>query len=289
MKKIFNLLLYSSFVFLAYYLYKNDFLVIPNNVRWQYVAFALISLVLGNVMQSLCWKNTLEDQTIKVSPRQAIVSQGLSVFMKYMPGKIMTIVGRSAYVSKVTDSDTMECSISSFRAQVIELIFGVGIGVMVFFFIEVDQMLLILSGVMLVGFVALLVFLKQFLKLFIFLAKKFGKTLNFQPFSVKFSLKKVFLFCLHWVFWGGGFFLLAKSLVPTAPFYLIFAFPLATVLGVAAIFAPGGVGIRESTLVLLLSLAGIEVGIATTLAVFSRLWFLAGDFAIFSVATFLKR
>lgn len=254
-----------------------------------YVALGLVSLVLGNVMQSLCWKNTLEDQNIKVSRSQAIVSQGLSVFMKYMPGKIMTIVGRSAYVSKVTDSDAVECSISSFRAQIIELIFGVVIGVMVFFFIEVDPMLLVLSGAMLVGFVALLVFLKQFLKLFIFLAKKFGKTLSFQPFSVKFSLKKVFLFCLHWAFWGGGFFLLAKSLVPTAPFYLIFAFPLATVLGVAAIFAPGGVGVRESTLVLLLSLAGVEVGIATTLAVFSRLWFLAGDLTIFSVASFLKR
>lgn len=289
MKKIFNLLLYSSFVFLSYYLYKNDFLVIPDNVRWQYVVFALVSLVLGNVMQSLCWKNTLADQNIIVSPSQAVVSQGLSVFMKYMPGKIMTIVGRSAYVSRVTDSDAIECSISSFKAQIIELIFGLGIGVIVFFFIEIDQMLLILSGTMFLGLIVLLVFLKHFLRFFIFLAKKFGRNTNFQPFSVKFSLKKVFLFCLHWAFWGAGFFLLAKSLVPTTPFYLIFAFPLATVLGVAAIFAPGGVGVRESTLVLLLSLAGIEVGIATTLAVFSRLWFLAGDLTIFSLASLLNR
>ena len=289
MKKVFSLLLYFSFVFLAYYLYKNDFLVIPDNVRWQYVALAFVSLVLGNVVQSLCWKNTLEDQNIIVSPSQAITSQGLSVFMKYMPGKIMTIIGRSAYVSKVTGSDAMECSISSFRAQIIELIFGSGIGLMVFFFVEINQMLLVLSGTMFLGFVALLVFLKPFLKFFIFFVRKFGKNLKFQPFSVQISSKKIFLFCLHWIFWGGGFFFLAKSLVPAPPCYLVFVFPIATVLGVAAILAPGGVGVRESTLVLLLSLSGMDVEVATTLAVFSRLWFLAGDLSIFSLAYFFKK
>lgn len=290
MKKTFNILLYLSIVFLAFFLYKNDFLVLPERLNWSFLVLAVLALTLGNILQSFCWKITLEDQKIYVSKSEAIASQGLSVFMKYIPGKIMTIIGRSAYVSKVSGAKMKESSVSSFRAQIYELIFGVGIGLSVFFFTDTNKKLVFLSITMFLGLIILIFFLKPFFRLVTYFALKFGKTLEFEPFSVNFSLKKIVFFSLHWLLWGLGFFFLAKSLLPfTPPFYLILAFPLATVLGVVAIFAPGGIGVRESTMVILLSLCGIQVEVATTIAVFSRVWFIVGELSIFSIATVLNR
>lgn len=289
MKKLFNILLYFSFAFLVYYLYSNNFLKIPQDVNWGILLMAVIVLVIGNVFQCMCWRDLLADQGIRISKKEAIVSHGLSAFMKYIPGKVMTIVGRAAYVAKVTGCELKESSLGSFKTQILELIFGTIIGLMVFAFVDIDVRLVLISILMLVSLLSMLFFMRPFLKLTIWIAGKLGKELSFEPFSVKFTLIKVILFSLHWCCWGTGFFLLAKSVSPDIPFYVIFVFPLATVLGIAAIFSPGGIGVREGTLTLLLVFSGVELELATSIAVFSRLWFLIGDLSIFSIASIVSR
>jgi uncharacterized membrane protein YbhN (UPF0104 family) len=61
------------------------------------------------------------------------------------------------------------------------------------------------------------------------------------------------------------------------------AFPLAATLGIIAVIAPGGLGAREGVLVAYLVLAGQSVADATTVAVAARLWFLAGELALFVI------
>jgi uncharacterized membrane protein YbhN (UPF0104 family) len=72
------------------------------------------------------------------------------------------------------------------------------------------------------------------------------------------------------------------------PFPIAFAFGLAGSIGIMAVFAPGGLGVREGILTGFLTLAGVDLPVATTIAVTSRLWFLAGELFIFLLAVVLR-
>ena len=84
---------------------------------------------------------------------------------------------------------------------------------------------------------------------------------------------------LAWLLYGFAFALLAKSLFPEVELTagavsgFIAAFTGSYLAGYLALFAPGGVGVRESTLLIALMAAGaLSAPQAAVLAVASRLW-----------------
>jgi hypothetical protein len=81
---------------------------------------------------------------------------------------------------------------------------------------------------------------------------------------------------LSWALYGAAFQLLAVGLFGassgTTPSYIA-AFTLSYLIGYLALFAPGGLGVRETVLAGLLVAAGLDVDPnATILVLFSRLW-----------------
>jgi uncharacterized membrane protein YbhN (UPF0104 family) len=97
-------------------------------------------------------------------------------------------------------------------------------------------------------------------------------------------------YLISWGTWSVAFWFLAASLVNgPLPVNIAFAFALGGSIGILSIFAPGGLGVREGILTAYLTLAGIAVQDATTIAVASRLWFLAGEIFIFFTALLLDR
>ncbi len=68
-----------------------------------------------------------------------------------------------------------------------------------------------------------------------------------------------------------------------------FIFPLANTLGIVFILAPGGIGIREGILTVLIHASGVDLITATSIAVFSRLWFLAGEGFLFLLGALCHR
>jgi uncharacterized membrane protein YbhN (UPF0104 family) len=66
-------------------------------------------------------------------------------------------------------------------------------------------------------------------------------------------------------------------------------FPLAASLGVLALVAPGGLGVREGVIVAYLGLAGIPAMEATTISIASRLWFLGGELIFFAAGAIAHR
>ena len=84
---------------------------------------------------------------------------------------------------------------------------------------------------------------------------------------------------LAWLLYGFAFALLAKSLFPEVELTagavsgFIAAFTGSYLAGYLALFAPGGVGVRESTLLIALMAAGpLSAPQAAVLAIASRLW-----------------
>lgn len=81
---------------------------------------------------------------------------------------------------------------------------------------------------------------------------------------------------LAWNLYGIAFHDLTVAILGGAagrPSYYTAVFTLSYLAGYLTLFAPGGIGVRESTLVTLLAVAGLETGAAATaIVITSRLW-----------------
>ena len=100
----------------------------------------------------------------------------------------------------------------------------------------------------------------------------------------------VLFYSASWLLFGLAFLIFVKSMAP-ASFHLYptltgaFAFSLNV--GFLAVFTPGGIGVREGVLVLLLS-SLFPLPVSTLISLLSRLWMTAGELLCFLVAVPLK-
>ncbi len=99
MKKLFNILIFVSFIFLFIYLIRQD-LIIPEipEVSWLIISFLFVFA--GFYASTFSWQVALKSHGKKISHRDAIISHGQAIFAKYIPGKIWVILGRAGYIAK---------------------------------------------------------------------------------------------------------------------------------------------------------------------------------------------
>ncbi len=101
---------------------------------------------------------------------------------------------------------------------------------------------------------------------------------NREPVSLSISYANVLwilIVCIvAWVIGGVGFYLFVGSVSPVTPEYFLFltgALAISSTLGLIAIFAPGGLGVREGTLVYLLSFM-MATPVAVIISILTRIW-----------------
>ncbi len=99
-----------------------------------------------------------------------------------------------------------------------------------------------------------------------------------EPVSLSISYSDVlwilFVCIISWVIGGVGFYLFVDSVYPVAPQYILFltgALAISSTLGLVAIFAPSGLGVREGALVYLLSFV-MATPVAVIISVLTRIW-----------------
>jgi uncharacterized membrane protein YbhN (UPF0104 family) len=84
----------------------------------------------------------------------------------------------------------------------------------------------------------------------------------------------LFVSIIAWVVGGIGFYLFVDSVFPVSPRQILFltgALAFSSILGLIAIFAPSGLGVREGTLVYLLSYI-MPGSVAVVISVLTRIW-----------------
>jgi uncharacterized membrane protein YbhN (UPF0104 family) len=84
----------------------------------------------------------------------------------------------------------------------------------------------------------------------------------------------LFICIVSWIVGGIGFYLFVDAVYPVAPQYILFltgALAISSTLGLIAIFAPSGLGVREGVLVYLLSLI-IPAPVAVIISILTRIW-----------------
>lgn len=287
-KKWFNYLIYISLLFVIYSLVKNDFLSIPDIYSLKDMSISIILLFLSIILQALNWHQILKNKT-KISLKDAISSVGLSIFTKYIPGKVMVILSRAAFIDNKYGYSKKTLITRSLDAQIITLWIGLILGSVPFLSIESFDKYQIYYFIILILF-SLFIFTKTFhllgekvISYFINRETKIPK-LNFIN-----TIKSLPSFILYWLLLTVSFYLFANSLTPeTVSFWIGFTFPLAATLGIITLIAPGGIGAREGILVILLNSHGLDIKTATTISIASRLWFLLGEIFIFILAVIME-
>ena len=289
MKILFRILIYLSLAFLIVYLYKFDYLRVKGlDLDPTYIITGTILLWGGFMMSTLSWWKALKIHDIHVSKRLALVSHGLSVFAKYIPGKVWTILGRASFIS-LEDHSIRSASYISLKEQLIYVWLGllIGIGPLLYFY-------------PFSGFVILVVFLTIFFTFFLYskgfhqfvirlLSKLIRKKLEVPLVTIREVIPLILYVLAYWGLWMLAFYLFVMAFHFEFSIAVIFSWPLSISLGVLSLITPGGIGVREGIMTGFMILTGMPLEEATTIAVISRLWFITGEVFIFLLSLVLNK
>ena len=290
MKNFFRYFLYASLIFLVYALIKADYLKIPVLFSYSFLGLSFITLFAGFITYCISWKKTLEYAGYPVSTAYAISSTGLSVFGKYIPGKIWMILGEAGYLSNIYGYPIDKLVSANFNAQLLSLWTGLLTGSAGLYMIDGFGIWGMALGGLWVALTVILFtnFLHRFAEAV--LKKILGKEYTIPQFTFSEIIKLLPSYFGFWFFWALSFCFFSTALSPQPVSAAAgLGFPLSVTLGIIVIISPGGIGVREGFLVSYLTLAGFDLAYATTVAVASRLWYLAGEFFIFLAGFFLDR
>jgi uncharacterized membrane protein YbhN (UPF0104 family) len=291
MRRLFTVFVYISLLFLVVALIRADYLEKPEIFSYNYIVIGLVLVTIGFIFDTYAWYKTLiHFGYCKVKVSDAIVSMGLSVFGKYVPGKVWTIIGRSAYISRQYDLPEKETAIVSLSAQFISFWVGLSLGI-IGLLIFGSRYFLVELALSVWALFTVLLFSRFFHKLLIKLVRKtFKWEINLPSFAITTTLRILPWYLINWLLWCLGFYFLSMGLCEDPiSMFLGLMFALAVTLSLLIIIIPGALGIRESILSTVLIIGGIGDSMAITISMTSRLWFLFGEFSIFLIAIFLKR
>lgn len=290
MKRFLHLLTLLSLLFLAYYLYTADILHIPTIYSYPLLGLSLLMLLLGFVAQVYTWKVTLQQAGFAVDSAICFAGTGMSVFAKYIPGKVMVIVGRASYVTEKYGYPLPQMTALSLTTQLITLWTGLSIGLLG---------LTVAGGYAAWWWLSATLWLALTVSVFSNWVNRLLSALALRLLRKKVSLPHLAMqqvfpilgwYIINWLLWAAGFYLLCTALSPNKVSLLTgFGYPLAITLGIAAMLTPGGLGVREGILVVFLKIVGMDTVTATTIAVASRLWFLVGECGSFVMGLVANR
>lgn len=280
-KFFFNALIYIGLIFLVVYLYQYDYLSIAalqvNPVKL--VASTLL-LWMGFLSSALSWQRALKIHGIVIPYKSALSSHGLSVFAKFIPGKIWVILGRASKVSLEGHSLKMT-SFVSLKEQLVYIWLGLLLSLAIIFGPTgthglIALVLVLIIGLTLFNFSGWLRRLAEYLFQLIF-----KREFIIPPVTFTEALPMTRIILLYWALWSSGFYLFVSAISPSISPLIAFVFPLSVTLGLIAVIVPGGLGVREGIITLGLTTFGVPIELATTIAIAARLWFTSGEVFIF--------
>lgn len=243
---------------------------------------SLLVLFSAQIYVVILWRFIVNSGTNKIGVKDAISIFYLSALGRYIPGKVWQLVG----LAMLSESSGIESEIaitSSLLSQSLSIITGI--------LISAGTVITYVKWYFVMPFILLaIIFLYPpvFNKVLDFFSMKIRKkTLNMDIGIIN-ELILSLGYILAWGLYGISFFLLFRSFsLNIGLFESIQFFAVSYLLGLFAIFVPGGLGVREGVLALLLKKIGMATSIGSMIAIFERLNItltevILGLFALFS-------
>jgi uncharacterized membrane protein YbhN (UPF0104 family) len=271
---------FAIFVFLGKMVWNNWNQLKDVPFTLQLIPFILSTLIFAfsYFIQIWAWYLITLKLKIAVSFPETIKSWFYSQLGKYLPGKVWLLVSRFYfYESKGMSRKGISVALYLEMVAVIVAAGIIFLAALVFFeemgrFYSGGQLWWLVLAFVLVAFILLHPRVLQ--KMLSWILAQFKKEPIFLSISYPNILWILFVCIVAWVVGGIGFYLFVDSVYPVSSKYILFlmgALAISSTLGLIAIFAPSGLGVREGVLVYLLSfmMAG---PVAVIISILTRLW-----------------
>lgn len=214
---------------------------------------------------------------IAISFKETLTSWFTSQLGKYLPGKIWLFLTR-LYLYDSRGKSKKAIAVALYF-ETVTMVMAAGLIFLVSLLslkeVHASYLRIPSSGVI---FLSILAFLSLHPKVLQKILNRVLKGLKKEPISLSISYPDILLVlgvCLFsWVTGGIGFYLFVDAVFPVSSNYLLFltgALAISSTLGLLALFAPSGLGVREGVLVYLLSLI-MPSTVAVILSILTRLW-----------------
>jgi uncharacterized membrane protein YbhN (UPF0104 family) len=232
-----------------------------------WIAGSVLMVLLTYAMQVESWRRILAGWGQGLRFRAAARVWSLANLGRYVPGTVWSVAGL-VVLARQAGVETGPAAASAFVLQAISL--GTGVAVVAAVTPgSAPPLRLAAAGLAAVLTIAVLVWPPT--------ARRLGRLVNtaapLEPLRPAAVFAGAVLAVLSWGTYGAAFWMLTRGLVPDTALPLtaaIGAFTLGYILGVLALFAPGGVGVRELVLIGLLA-PFLGSGGAVAVSVASRL------------------
>jgi hypothetical protein len=250
---------------------------------WAWLAVAVAGVAVAFAAQVAAWQWNLVQLGVGV-PYGPLFRVYFTMNMaRYIPGKVWSVAGMVAGGVRL-GVDPFQMSVSVALGLVSSLVSGVLVGFSLAWWDGHD---LLISPLLLIVPAGTLVMMLPpvFRTWFGWLWRRWKGPLAVPTLSGRMVLRSITHYGLVWTAYGSAVGAMALAVEP-GTFRLYFAaFPLAYLAGYAALFAPGGWGVRESALVVL----GGGGAVALAVSLLQRIILTAGELCLFAYAVWSGR
>lgn len=263
-------------VFLAWYFRKNwdEFSEKIMSVNIGIFIVSMLFYFVYKITLASLWHYITKINGCSIRYEKAVTSYLYSILGKYIPGKVFMLAARLTYY-KEEEAPLSKVTVSFFIENVCTLLGAAMLFIVSLFFFP-NELLENYKWLTLLLIAAFFVCIHP--KIINFVLRLFGKIFkkNLEiPMKYSQMLKVVLLFIGNWLIVGFGFFILTKSIYPAAEWsqmlYCAGIWGVSAIMGILAIFAPSGLGVREGIIVAGLMLI-MPQSDAMVISVVSRLW-----------------
>jgi hypothetical protein len=279
--------------FLLGYLFLRDLQRLPNirlSPSYTLLALSFAILIIGLLLEVWVWKKNLQAVGAGISLKNSFKLYYQANLARYIPGKIWSILGfiklgQSARISPVR---TVSALITGLFASLISAFLLGG----VFFLLSGNGKAFLSPWITIPLLVLSLASLHPSVSAFFVLqfSRITRRPLESPSYKFRHTLSLVALYASAWLVFSFSFVLLTSAFESlTAPelIYVWGVLPISYALGYLAFFTPGGWGVREGGIVLLLNPI-LPTYLAVTIAIISRLMFTLIEGIFFALALRMK-
>ncbi len=263
-------------VFLAWYFRKNwdEFSEKIMSVNIGIFIVSMLFYFVYKITLASLWHYITKINGCSIRYEKAVTSYLYSILGKYIPGKVFMLAARLTYY-KEEEAPLSKVTVCFFIENVCTLLGAAMLFIVSLFFFP-NELLENYKWLTLLLIAAFFVCIHPKIINFVLrlIGKIFKKNLEI-PMKYSQMLKVVLLFIGNWLIVGFGFFILTKSIYPAVEWsqmlYCAGIWGVSAIMGILAIFAPSGLGVRAGIIVAGLMLI-MPQSDAMVISVVSRLW-----------------
>lgn len=275
-------------IFIAWYFYSNwgEFSEKIMSVDLGVFAFSMLFYFAYKISLASLFHYITKINGCAISYRKAVPAYLYSILGKYIPGKVFMLAARLAYY-KEENAPLSKVTVCFFIENICTLLGAAMLFILSLFFFP-NELLGNYRWLTILLIAAFFIcihpkMINAFLKI---IGKIFKKDLRI-PMKYTQILKVVLMFIGNWMIVGFGFFMLVKSVNPAVGWnempFCAGIYGISAIMGILAIFAPSGLGVREGIILAGLMLIMPESD-AAVISVISRLWQTVAELILIAAA-----